>query len=110
MAWRPPVTFEESFGNVTLQLLGGEAPVFSSPREFLEDIMGYDTVEVVLLLNGAHRVTPLDLEIEGFPQWDEYAQFPSGGFLPWETVDRLRNLLIAREASQSEEQRVEGRG
>jgi hypothetical protein len=100
MGWRPPITFEEQFGNVTLQLLGGEAPVFSTPREFLADIMEYQAVEVVLLLNGAHRVTPLDLEIEGFPQWDEYAQFPSGGFLGWETVDKLRNLLIARAESQ----------
>ena len=93
MSWRPPVTHEESYGNVTLQLLGGEAPVFSSPREFLEDISGYETVEVVLLLNGAHRVTPLDLEIEGFPQWDEYAQFPSGGFMTWGDVERLRTAL-----------------
>jgi len=76
--------------------MGGEAPVFSSPREFLNDVSEYETVEVVLLLNGAHRVTPMDLEIEGFPQWDEYAQFPSGGFLDWETVETLRAALRAR--------------
>ena len=73
--------------------MGGEAPVFSSPREILNDIEKYEKVEVVLLLNGAHRVTPLDLGIEGFPQWDEYAQFPSGGFLDWATVERLRASL-----------------
>ena len=45
MSYRPPVTKEESFGNVTLQLLGGEAPVFSSPREFLDDIGSYEKVK-----------------------------------------------------------------
>ena len=95
----PPVTHEEMFGNVTLQLLGGEAPVFSAPREFLRDIKEYEKVEVVLLLNGAHRVTPKDLGIEGFPQWDEYAQFPSGGFMDWETVKTLREKLRARTVS-----------
>ena len=87
---------EEAFGNVTLQLLGGEAPVFSSPREFLDNIYDYESLEVVLLLNGAHRVTPNDLEIPGFPQWDEYAQFPSGGFLDWETIEKLREALKSR--------------
>lgn len=96
MSWRPPVTSEEVYGNVTLQLLGGEAPVFSSPRAFLDDISEYETVEVVLLLNNAKRVTPLDLEIDGFPQWDEYAQFPSGGFMTWEQVDALRKALLKR--------------
>jgi len=94
--YQPPVAKEEIYGNVTLQLLGGEAPVFSAPREFLRDIHDYQKVEVVLLLNGAHRVTPKDLNIEGFPQWDEYAQFPSGGFIDWPTVDRLRQELKAR--------------
>lgn len=97
MRYQPPLVHEESFGNVTLQLLGGIAPVFSTPRAVLPDIKQYERVEVVLLLNGAHRVTPQDLEIEGFPQWDEYAQFPSGGFIDWETVDRLREKLRDRE-------------
>ncbi len=96
MAWRPPLTSEEHYGNVTLQLLGGEAPVFCTPRAFLADISLYENVEVVLLLNGAHRVTPKDLEIEGFPQWDEYAQFPSGGFMTWDLVDDLRFALLER--------------
>ena len=94
MSYRPPVSRDEVFGNVTLRLMGGEAPVFSAPREFLEDVDQYEKLEVVLLLNNAHRVTPLDLGIEGFPQWDEYAQFPSGGFLDWATIERLRNALI----------------
>jgi len=94
----PPVTHEETYGNITLQLLGGEAPVFSAPREFLRDIKDYERVEVVLLLNGAHRVTPNDLGIEGYPQWDEYAQFPSGGFIDWPSVERLRERLRARTA------------
>jgi len=64
--YQPPVIREEAYGNVTLQLLGGEAPVFSSPREVLKTIEDYEKVEIVLLLNGAHRVTPLDLGIEGF--------------------------------------------
>lgn len=98
MAWRPPITGEETYGNVTLQLLGGEAPVFSTPRAFLAKIEDYDRVEVVLLLNGAHRVTPQDLEIDGFPQWDEYAQFPSGGFISWDTIDQLRAGLRERSA------------
>lgn len=99
MSYRPPVTYEETFGNVTLRLMGGEAPVFSAPREFLADIMDYEKVEVVLLLNGAHRVTPKDVGIEGFPQWDEYAQFPSGGFIDWPIVDALRARLLALPAS-----------
>ncbi len=100
MAWLPPLTHEESFGNVTLQLLGGEAPVFCTPRAFLDNISLYENVEVVLLLNGAHRVTPRDLEIEGYPQWDEYAQFPSGGFIDWPTVDKLREQLKLRESRE----------
>lgn len=96
MRYVPPVKHEETYGNVTLQLLGGEAPVFSEPRVILPDIRQYEKVEVVLLLNGAHRVTPSDLEIPGFPQWDEYAQFPSGGFLSWDTVEQLRDALKKR--------------
>jgi hypothetical protein len=98
MRYQAPVKAEETYGNVTLQLLGGDVPVFSSPREVLSDISKYDKVEVVLLLNGAHRVTPNDLGFEGFPQWDEYAQFPSGGFIGWDTVDQLRKLLAERAA------------
>jgi hypothetical protein len=100
MRYIPPVTYEESFGNITLRLMGGEAPVFSVPREMLESITDYDKVEVVLLLNGAHRVTPLDLEIPGYPDWDEYAQFPSGAFIDWPRVDALRNALKEREAKE----------
>jgi len=96
MRYLPPVKSEEMFGNVTLQLLGGEAPVFCTPRSFLRSIEEYEKVEVVLLLNGAHRITPLDLGIEGFPQWDEYAQFPSGGFIPWDLVQTLRSRLTER--------------
>ena len=93
MRYVPPVKHEETYGNVTLQLIGGEAPVFSVPREILSGIEDYEKVEVILLLNGAHRVTPADLEIEGFPQWDEYAQFPSGGFMSWQQVEELREKL-----------------
>jgi hypothetical protein len=100
LSYQPPVIREEAFGNVTLQLLGGEAPVFSSPREFLDSIDEYESLEVVLLLNGAHRVTPNDLDIPGFPQWDEYAQFPSGGFLNWETIEKLRAELAKRIADK----------
>jgi hypothetical protein len=96
VSYRPPLCKEERFGNVTLHLLGGEAPVFSTPRAFLGDINDYEKVEVVLLLNGAHRVTPNDLDIPGFPQWDEYAQFPSGGFIDWPTIDELRAELRKR--------------
>lgn len=101
MRYQPPVTREESFGNVKLVLLGGEAPVFCEPRSFLSRIDDYESVEVVLLLNGAHRVTPKDLEIEGFPQWDEYAQFPSGGYISWQDVAVLRAALLRRAVDQA---------
>jgi hypothetical protein len=95
MRYEPPLVREEAFGNVTLQLIGGEVPVFSTPRAMLKTLEEYETLEVVLLLNSAHRVTPSDLGIEGFPQWDEYAQYPSGGFIDWPTIEKLREALRA---------------
>ena len=102
MRYEQPLVREEAFGNVTLQLIGGDAPVFSKPRTILRTLEEYECLEVVLLLNGAHRVTPSDLEIEGFPQWDEYAQFPSGGFIDWPAIEKLRGALREYEKRSGE--------